>query len=328
MRYFWNRGWLRSEDSILVNRLTRKIGGMFVSRADPTISRGMMCSKIPDYGVTHTIEDAASERSQDIVSLTKVPVVVFSGGVDSALAAASLADSHGDQVTIGATTSAIECAPLELMNYFKEMGCKVEKADKGWFRDVIENGGKLVTGCMGDNMVLGNYLLEYGLESTIFDISRKEFFEHLTGSSDGNKDWEIYRRLFENMPKEIPRTPPNLIWWLSFCYGWVRDDLNITVCTGLGAPGREILHFFDSVPFQKLMMRDHALKGCNHAQKRKVQMVEAISKITKRDIEFPNHKSAGWEDILDEGTTLSNIFSIDENWNTRRLENGNHLQRF
>lgn len=284
----------------------------------PELSSVVRFDKIPSPGVTHSLEQAALERAEEVY--TEKTAVLWSGGADSTLALAGFAASNL-LPKLAVTPSTFQHADPRLLADLESRGFELIDGTTEGLRAWLQSGGQFITGTHGDNLVLSDAVgLAGGMQSTlatdVWGMEPAELMEVVTGRPGGEAMWRHYRWLFDQMPEHIPRDAPNCLWWIGFCFYWHRDSMYMTVYSDYGRPAETHHHFFSSVPFQRWMMQPVADRAGRTVETHKRRVIDAANSLLRGCYKIPQ-KTAGWDEVV--GTkSFADVIEIDANFTIRR----------
>lgn len=314
---YWDS--INVKEVVDLHRLLKHENRSYIPRLD-TLKDKIAFDRIPSLGVTHSLEEAALERASDILKLPhKEIMILFSGGVDSTLAAVAIVKlnelNRNKKIIIGYTDSTIKYTDKNLFKWLTDRGCEYLKVDHDSLREYTRNGGFFVTGTHGDNLVLsdavgwGNITVD-----DVWDITPEELMSSISKRENGDKLLKNYGYLFDEMPLEM--NAPNMLWWVGFCFYWHRDSLYMTTYTDLGQPTVTHEHFFCSTPFQRWMMQDASIRCGRTSNDHKYLVIRAVNNIADSEFKI-EQKTDGWDEVLDNKSSIEKIISIDLDWNIK-----------
>lgn len=312
----WSRRCRYDPEVDAVNRLLHRMGDYQIPRL-PQLTNIIEFAPIPSAGVTHSLKEACYERAEALLKQQAKPLLLFSGGVDSSLALAALAKQKGDRpLIVGVTPTAVEHTDVRFIKWLVEQGCTFQNGEHPSLKPFTQNRGFIITGALGDNLVLGDAAGFFQLKDRVWSMEVAELFEHITGRSGGDKQYHAYRHVFKHMPSDMEHTPSNLVWWMGFCFLWHRTSLLLTVSNDLGPIGECHVPFFISDPLQRWMMQDTRVRCGQSAATHKDKLIEVIWEMVGFEFHVPQ-KTAGWDDVFAPGP--DDLISIDSSWNITRL---------
>lgn len=248
-------------------------------------------TRMPTQSISTPLQDLCRIRGQQLAQL-KVPLYVpLSGGVDSTMAAVATTLAGACPVVGVSQTGERHCDP-RLLDWLEAHGAVFTHCNQGSLRNAYVSGLMVVTGTHGDNLFLGDLSFSHPeLIETVWEMSPDELMFQLTGRH-GVLNQYVY--LFAEMP--LPQTAPNLLWWISFCQRWHVDNFYMTADIGLGVPGVDHIHFFDTEAFQSWMMQDASVRCGRTYANHKDALGNSIRQMVGIDLVLPT-KTQGWDDI-------------------------------
>lgn len=248
-------------------------------------------TRIPQHSISIPLLELCRVRGKEITHINESLYIPLSGGVDSTVAAVTTTLAGACPV-IGVSKTGEQYCDARLLSWLESHGASLVPCNQQSLRHAYASGLTIVTGTHGDNLFLGDLSFSQpNLVETVWDMSPEELLFQLTGR---NSVLQQYYFLFEDMP--LPVTAPNLLWWISFCQHWHVDNFYMTADIGLGIPGKDHLHFFDTAYFQSWMMQDAEIRCGKTYNTHKDVLGNVIRKLVGIDLVLPT-KTQGWDDI-------------------------------
>lgn len=324
MKYYWSRSIQKYPENQLASEFLKNFTGMQVFGRNKKYLNEMIFDPVPEYGVTHTLEEACIERAHDILRRPESEfLVLFSGGVDSSLAAISLAivnQEYNKKIILTLGPESESDTDPRLIDWFIKKNCFIDRnIDIDYVNNYVKRSdGFIISGLQGDNLYLG-VLTDEKFKDTIWDMSVMEFFSIITGFKQTQGLVDRYMPVFDDMPVELEKNAPNMLFWLGFYYCWHREMLFFHCMFDIGPYNERHTHFYDSIPFQKWMMQDTKERCGNSRLNFKEKTINVMREMADINLVM-KQKNAIMNEINNSNITrpsLFNIFSIDEKWNKR-----------
>lgn len=250
IKYRWTSGWSLSDPlGVALRVLTHyplavpRVGNLFLGVTPP----------IPAGPYGGNFDAIARARAADLWSRFDTLFVLWSGGIDSTLVAALLAATRGDKRLIISDSGRLETnTGPEVFQWLLDQGCEFIEATTASMRQVVDQGGMVVSGHHADSLLLGEYAV---LGNDLFHIEMQEAVMRHTGLTQAwaQKQIDACQELFDYL--ELEHTVPNLCWWLDFTSCWAQDEMSLHLSHGLEAPGVGYETFFGTDDFQRWAMQ-------------------------------------------------------------------------
>ncbi len=240
-----------------------------------------------------TWEECCLSRAADILALGKKSIVLaYSGGIDSTAMLVSFlriaTPEQKKRIVVLMSHHSIYENPSFFDRFAVQfrLSCSLEEmSDRLLGTDSI-----LVTGEHGDQL-FGSDLLKVACEKLGDSVLREAYEDSVPKIIELNTKTPgsgaaIFAR-FQPIVEECPfpiRTAHDFFWWFNFTQKWQHVKYRFLAPTtwNLNAKyGEEILHFYDSVPFQLWSLRNHDLKIRDTWESYKFTAKEYIYRFTK-----------------------------------------------
>lgn len=222
---------------------------------------------LPTGNCLKTFEELCQERIIDILSHPGEIGVLYSGGIDSTLVSSllleSIQPSDYSRITFFYNQASITENPDFFNNYIRNQF----KTGNSWeFDDWLSEPNRIiVTGECADNL-FGSLALKSIINNsgdpTIIHKSYEPVVKRLWGNKLGDDYDSIYEQflqLSEKCPFKI-KTVNEWFWWLNFTMKWQAVIYRIYSHTDLTKTKGRLVHFFNTIDFQRWSLNNPDLK--------------------------------------------------------------------
>lgn len=274
MKYRYMRGWANSDPLGVSLRAMLKylsvvprVGNLF-----PGVT-----SHIPSGPYGGDLSAIAHARAVELWGRYDEILVLWSGGTDSTLAASLLAHYRGSKrLMISLSGRAETGTGPEVYQWLVDQGCEFIDATPEAMRQVVDEGGMVVTGHHADSLLLGEYA---DIGEGIWDMTLVEAVVAKTGftSAWAEKLIADAQPFFDYL--ELEHTVPNLCWWMDFAACWDADEMSFYAMYHLKPPGQGYVTFYGSDEFQRWAMQpveDKVGRGDKAFKYRFHEIIEAV----------------------------------------------------
>lgn len=256
----------------MISRTEYKIDLFKFGKASESIKE-ILSSKLPSY----SFEECCFVRARELRSLNKKHYYIFySGGIDSTglMVALMMTWSAEDlkKITVVLTSHSI----LENPSFYKST---IQKFPLFNYMDGItqlltQEDSLVVTGELGDQLFgsgmllmackkYGNQFLRNDYKETGFQVIDEYILKDgKRGEGHGKALFEHIVPIAEECPFPI-KTNFDFFWWFNFTQEWQFAKYKFyesKLCPTLNLYGKNIVHFYDTIYFQKWSLNNHDLK--------------------------------------------------------------------
>lgn len=306
-KYRWTAGWSQSTAmGVALRTLTDyplavpRVGNLFPGVTPP----------IPAGPYGGDFDAIARARAADLWARFDTLFVLWSGGTDSTLVAALLAATKGEKRLVLSDSGRLETGTgPEVFQWLLDSGCEFIEATTASMRQIVDQGGMVVSGHHADSLLLGEYAV---LGNDLFHIEMQEAVMRHTGMTQAwaQKQLDACLELFDYL--ELEHTVPNLCWWLDFTSCWAQDEMSLRLSHGLEPPGVGYETFFGTDDFQRWAMQpveDKIGRGNKAFKYRYHALIEEV-------MGFKPTLVGGNSDHLpgEDHTRLGSFLAIREDW--------------
>ena len=272
---------------------------------------------LPNHGMT--FDQLCDQRALELKKLPGTIFVMWSGGIDSTTVMTAILrtwkDSELSKLVVLCNTDSIKENP----NFFKLIATKgIEIRTSSADIEQHLNYGYVVTGELCDQLfgsdIVGSCVSAFG-ESAItapWKDTVPGIFNKFS-STHGAAAFNNYSNIIDECPFPLVTTQ-DFCWWLNFTQKWQHVKLRTlmsTTWTNPGATFKNLIHFFDTVPFQVWSLHNQDKKIKTTWQSYKYLAKEYIISYTS-DISYMSKLKV---------PSLGNLYfgrecnwAIDENW--------------
>lgn len=304
--YRWLKGWAHSDPmAVALRSMLRyewaipRVGNLF-----PGIS-----SPIPSGPYGGDLPAICRARAAGLWEKHDTIFVQWSGGTDSTMAAALLAEHKPGRLILSSSGREETNTGTEVFQWFLDRGCEFEDATTAAMRQVTDEGGMVVTGHHADSLLLGEYA---DIGPAIWGM---ELEEAVMAHSGVTQEW-AQRQIAACQPffdyLELEHTVQNLCWWMDFAACWEQDEMGPMLMDGLAPPGVGYETFYGTKEFQRWAMQPVEAKVGKGSKALKYRFHEIIEEILgfKPTIVTRNN------DPLKSGhdSTFGSFLAIREDW--------------
>lgn len=285
MSYRYSKAWRKNTplgmaitNSIGWMHAVPRVGNLYPGRTTP----------LPKDMYPVSLQDACDNTAKQLILKYQTIYVLWSGGIDSTLVVAQLIKhrSADTKIIVSLNNQTVEDCDDDLIDTFSEYGVEFEQLSSDRMREIVDNGGMVVSGYHADSILVGEFVDNKRLEDVIFDITPVEMFcMHLDIETPTA---EYYLRELEPLLALMPfeRTAANIAWWLDFTCCWDRDEYDLMYRFNLKPAGIGYYNFFSSDDFQRWSMRDTREKAGRTRSTHKYQYRDIIKSVFGRDFKF------------------------------------------
>jgi hypothetical protein len=306
--YVDSKGLYRFPTSVLASRLQFKPDLFRFAKGAESLAELLQS---PDPGLTW--EECCLKRAQDLLDLNRDHYYInYSGGIDSTNAVVSLLRVWPKEalkkVTIRLTHHCIDENPAFFDRYISRFHLQNSLLDVSSL--LVKKNALLVTGELGDQLFGSDFLLDAASRFGDSCLNKNyQDFAPVLFAVPARED--VSRKMFEHLHPivaESPfpiRTTHDFFWWYNFTQKWqyVKYRYPESVQWDLRAKyGSHIVHFFDSVEFQKWSLANHDLKIRDTVDSYKFTAKEHIYNFTKNpdDLNLKKSQSLAKTYVMDE----------------------------
>jgi len=272
---------------------------------------------LPNHGMS--FDQLCDQRALDIKKRNGTIFVMWSGGIDSTAVLTAMlrnwSDSELHRLVVLCNVDSIKENP----NFFKLLAKKriVVQTSSADIEQHLKYG-IVVTGELGDQLfgsdIIGSCISAFGEQAITMpwqDIAPAMFNKF--SSTHGAAAYDNYKNIADECPFPLV-TAQDFFWWLNFTQKWQHVKLRTLATKTWTDPAntfQNLIHFFDTVPFQVWSLHNGDKKIKSTWESYKYLAKEYIISYTKDESYMTKLKVA----------SLSNLYfgrecnwAIDENW--------------
>jgi len=272
---------------------------------------------LPNHGMS--FDQLCDQRALDIKKRNGTIFVMWSGGIDSTAVLTAMlrnwSDSELHRLVVLCNVDSIKENP----NFFKLLAKKriVVQTSSADIEQHLKYG-TVVTGELGDQLfgsdIIGSCISVFGEQAITMpwqDIAPAMFNKF--SSTHGAAAYDNYKNIADECPFPLV-TAQDFFWWLNFTQKWQHVKLRTLATKTWTDPAntfQNLIHFFDTVPFQVWSLHNGDKKIKSTWESYKYLAKEYIISYTKDESYMTKLKVA----------SLSNLYfgrecnwAIDENW--------------
>lgn len=305
-KYRWLKGWAYSDPMAVALRSMLKyelamprVGNLFPGVTTP----------VPSGPYGGDLPQLCRDRAAQLWEKFDTLFVLWSGGTDSTLAAALLAEHKPGRLILSTSGREEKGTGPEIYQWFIDHGCEFEDATTAAMRQVAGNGGMVLTGNHADSLLLGEYA---DVGEKLWDMELEEAVMAHTGVTQewAKRQISACQPFFDYL--ELDHTVPNLCWWLDFAACWDQDEMSAGLMYHLDPPGVGYETFFGTAEFQRWAaqpVQDKVGRGDKAHKYRYHEIIESI-------FGFKPTLVARNNEPLDSGVVsrLGSFLAIREDW--------------
>lgn len=250
--------YLRSfANSALGKACTLITGELFpVVRIAGLCPESLLHTPVPELGLpVKTLAACVENRARSLLSSHDLLCVVWSGGLDSSVAAAALLTFKRPEqrVVLALSPVSVKDSPSGALDKLLDMGAEPVDLSEQTVSDLLAAGAYFVDGSQAD---LVHFTDEWiGIRGLDYQACKQMSPLELTMLRSEASEVECKLALhhlqpvIDRMPADIPRTGYNVHWWVGFISLWDFDLYEMPFT--LGYPVQRSYCFFDSDDFQR-----------------------------------------------------------------------------
>lgn len=258
MRYRYLRSFARGP---LGRACTLITGEQFpVVRVGGLPPSSLMATPVPALSrEVKTLAECVGARAMELLSKHDLLCVVWSGGLDSSVAAAALLHykGAGQRVLLAVSHTSVSDSPAGAFNALMDMGAEPVDLSTETVSRLLSEGAVFVDGSQAD---LIHFTDEWiGLAGHDYETCKAMPPLELTVLRSGASEIECkialhhLQPVIDLMPEYLARTGHNVHWWISFVSLWDFDLYEMPMT--FGYPVERSYCFFDSEDFQRWAMQ-------------------------------------------------------------------------
>lgn len=257
---------------------------------------------IKDNSDLLTWEECCHQRALELLALNKDEYIMsWSGGIDSTTALIAIVKTWPSEALKKVKVFLSHASILENPNFFDKTVSRFSLLSS--MQDVSyklkERNAILITGELGDQL-FGSDILGPGVEKFGDDVLRKDYKEYahqiidlwIRREGPGKQIFERFHPMVTEAPFPIKSTF-DFFWWMNFSQKWQHVKYRFVEQSGWNLDAKynqQIIHFFDTVNFQKWSLNNHDLKIGNNWASYKLEAKKFIVQFTGNALDMNQKK--------------------------------------